>query len=76
MTREEAMRMDKLELLTRIKAEYTERLPTMDRIEIVYPNGQRSAVGNPRCLKVIREALVKELDAQIAEEKLMRGIAC
>ena len=67
MTREEAMSMPKDKLLAVIKEDYSTHFPMLERVELVYRSGERSAVGNPACLDVIKKALLAELDRQIAE---------
>ena len=67
MTREEAMSMPKDKLLSIIKEDYSTHFPMLERVELVYSSGERSAIGNPLCLEVIKKALLGELDRQIAE---------
>ena len=67
MTREEAMSMPKAKRLSIIKEDYKAHFPMLERVELVYSSGERSAVGNPECLGVVKKALLGELDRQLAE---------
>lgn len=67
MTREEALSMPKDKLLSLVKKDYETNFPLLERIELVYSTGQRSAVGNKVCIEVVKKALLEELDRQIAE---------
>ena len=67
MTREEAMRMPKDKLLAMIKADYEAHFPHLKQIDLIYEDGNKSAIGNPACVEAAKKAILAELDKQIAD---------
>jgi len=58
--------MTKKEMLENCKKAYTERGCKL--IEITHEDGHKSGIANPTAIKVVMDALIGELDRQIAAE--------
>jgi len=64
--KEKAKNMSKIQMLQKLKEDMENH--GWDQVDIIYTNGTRTGIGNPKAVTVVKEALMKELQRQMDEE--------
>ena len=63
--KDRAKNMGKINMLKELKQHLNR---DWDQLDIIYTNGTRTGIGNPKALAAAKDALLKELQRQIDEE--------